>query len=159
MMVMHPCPPLPIVGAIIDGEAEHADSHDSLAYCIDVAGRRGDAKDNATREEAQRAWVGEYMKTLRLANTGISYHVYDVMCDFTRLYIQSYFPRANLDVRFAPMESIHPRMQRRVCEWLAAREIVDLNSESARAEDHYHKSLAQLYTECASLILGSWKEE
>ena len=157
MMVMHPCPPLPIVGAVINGRPHHADSHDSLAFCIDIVARRGDERENRSREEAQTAWVGAYVQTLRAL--GPRQNVYDVMCDFTRLYIQSYFPRANMDIRFAPIEDIHPRMQQRVCEWLAARQIVDLDKEDARAEDHYHKTPTQLYAECASLISGRWKEE
>ena len=156
MMVMHPCPPLPIVGAIIGGEAEHMSSHDSIAYCIDIAARRGDQRDNAAREEAQGAWVGQYVRTLRGCAPE---RVYDVMCDFTRLYIQTYFPRVRLDVRFARIEDMHPSMQQRVCEWLAARQMVDLDKADARAEDHAHKTPAQLYAECASLISGSWKEE
>lgn len=149
MLVMHPCPPLPIVGAIVNGQAEHGDSHDSLAFCIDVVARRADEKENGLRKEAQTAWIAAYLHALRGATD-----VYDVMCDFTRLYIQSYFPRASMDIRFARIEDIHPKMQRSVCEWLAARQIVDLGKEDARAEDHYHKIPAQLYAECASLISG-----
>ena len=167
MMVMHPCPPLPICGGEIDGEIDgepqQTSSHDALSFCVDLSARRNDVAWNNERAVIHQAWIDMYMRRLMehhtagLAFPGHEEVTYAIMSDFTRIYIQSYFPRSNMDIRFAPLDSATNPMRALVCQWLAARQIVDEERADAREEDHAHKSTSQLYAECALIIIKSWR--
>jgi hypothetical protein len=162
MLVMFPCPPLPIVGAMIENEPTQMSSHDSLAFCADVTARRADRAGNEQRAHMQFTLTSQYMDAMlkcinsEKTNTSAVVNMYWIMCDFTRRYTQLYFPEAQMDIRFAGMDSVSTNVKRRACEWLAARQYVDGEMEGARAGDHIAKDMEQIYWECALLISRTW---
>ena len=202
--LLFPCPPLPVFGATltVDGERMDPDrmwsqmsSHDALVASLSSAVKRNDETANCLRAGIQKRLTARYMDQLEAALRKIDEGgrtkesineggeaVYACMCDFTRRYIQSYFPLAKhqtpVDVRFAPLSLCGPVVHRRVCEYMAARAMLDndddnkddkkkekknkKNKEEKKAIDYAAMDLPALYLDCARVLCAGereWKQE
>jgi len=116
MMASFPCPPLPM-----DGSGRFMNSHDLLAYLVDVAARRDVKSENESRRKNQEALIREYVQNI--AKCGSQDHVWQEMTKFTRLYMMSYSPVMH-ETRFLPFDAASPPIRRQVCSWLAAQHIL-----------------------------------
>lgn len=149
LMVLFPCPPLPMIGGRIDGSPAIFSSHDLLAKLIDEVAQRNDQRSNEKRKEMQESLTRAYLRFLEEKDEE---EHWEVMCNFTRLYMNSYFPGAIRDVRIVEQGSTPLHIEQRVREWMAAREIVGGNSEAS--SKHYEKLTGPpLYRTARKVIL------
>lgn len=146
IMVLFPCPPLPMLASRLDGAPAVMSSHDLMAKLMDEAARRGDERGNERRKEVQEALTKAYTERL-----GLEADPWDCMCAFTRAYLDSYFPGAIRDVRIVPCDATPTHIEHRVREWVAAREILG-GKQQARALDHCAAG-ALLYRKARAVVL------
>ena len=156
LLVLFPCPPLPVLGKQLDGDDAVANSHDILARLVDEVARRGDEKANKTRMKKQEALSLWY--TTSLAGVRTVSAVWTVMTTFTRGYCDLYFPDATRDMRFLPYDCTPDAILERVREWVAARHILAGNPD-AKASDHSHKDASVLYGDARIAALIQATEE
>jgi len=144
MMASFPCPPL-----AMEGDFRSSNSHDMLAYLVDVAARRNDAKDNAARMRNQEILLSEYFDNLALCNTEAE--TWDLMTKFTRQYMMTYNILMH-ETRFLPFDAVSVPIRRQVCSWLAAQHILQGDDQ---VDGGFFENLAPwpLYRRCRDIIL------
>jgi hypothetical protein len=169
MMLMFPCPPVPVVASRVTSDWDYAQmsSHDSLAFCVDVMGRRLNWADNEARKRTQMRLTDEFLAWVKAwawqmdpekKPTTVSDDDYHTVCEFNHAYMSSYFPqKKNMDIRFNPIDEADARMLSRMREWLAAREVVQEKNENAQARDHAWKDARRLLADCL-LIVNEYSE-
>ena len=150
IMILYPCPPLPMLTGREDGREVIGNTHDFLGKLIDEVARRGDHKANLRRKADQIQLTSEYIGSLRAAPD--LKHTYEAMCRFTRGYLESYFPGAVRDVRVVPYDYAPDLVVEQVRSWLAGREIIGGRHE-ATGSDHGHKGPDELYGFARELVL------
>jgi hypothetical protein len=109
IMASFPCPPLPM-----EGNSRFLNSHDLLAYLIDVAARRDDKADNSLREKNQVALLVQYDKDIRACSS--EKETWDVMTSFTRLYMMTYHSVLH-ETRFLPFDCVSPPLRKQVRQY------------------------------------------
>ena len=137
-MVAFPCPPLPVSGAGQDGSPKVINSHDLLAFLMNTAALRRMEGEDQDRMQAQAALIDAF------AQGPLDW---EAMTSFSRSYMMLYCPSYLHQLRFLPGDAITPRLRAQVCQWLAARHI--LQGQPARAEEFRHLTPAQLYARCS----------
>jgi hypothetical protein len=143
IMASFPCPPLPM-----ESSSRFLNSHDLLAYLIDVAARRDDKKDNSQREKNQVALLVQYNKDIKECHS--EKETWDVMTSFTRLYMMTYHSVLH-ETRFLTFDSVAPPLKKQVCSWLAAQHILRGDSE-ARGDMFEGLEPWQLYQRCRDMV-------
>lgn len=143
ILVAFPCPPLPM-----EGSGRFVNSHDMLAYLIDVAARREDKADNAKREKNQEVLMVQYEKDMKLCRSETE--TWNAMTMFTRQYMMTYSVIMH-EARFLPFDAITPPLKKQLCSWLAAQHIL-------QGDDHVCGSMFEhldawpLYLRCINVI-------
>ena len=148
MLVAFGCPPLPIL--VRKGENEHrANSHDMLAFLVDVEMRRGNQKDNWMRKAKQFALQEDFL-TQDVSN--LEQHLQR----FTYDWMMTYSPYAR-DLQFLPLDCTTPVILQQVREWLSAQHI--LLGEEAKPEMFESLNVHDLYRRCFDAKKQMWKIE
>lgn len=142
MMAAFPCPPLPMDGGM--------NSHDALAYLVDVAARRDIARENEDRHVLQIKLTNSFLDELKAAET--ENDIWTAMTMFTRRYMMSYSPNTH-DTRFMPPDAISVPLKRQLSSWLAAQYILQ-GDETALGVHFEGRSASQLYSMCRDSILS-----
>lgn len=146
IMASFPCPPLPMA----TGHG-FINSHDFLAYLIDVAARRNITTENQERQCKQQTLVKQYLQDLKLCNS--ESELWDVMTMFTRMYAMTYHQIAH-ELRFFPFDSITPPLKHQVCSWLAASEILS-GKENSMGHMFHGLGPFDLYKKCQQILLDA----
>lgn len=142
MMASFPCPPLPM-----EGSCRFINSHDMVAYLVDVAARRGDPKSDKHRQTIQQSLVDEYEK--RIVGCATEDETWDVMTTFTRDYMMSYNVLMH-EARFLPFDSLTPPLKAQVCSWLAAQHIMQ-GDDQVKGSFFEHLQPWPLYRRCKDI--------
>lgn len=118
IMVSFPCPPLPMMS---DTDGSVQNSHDFLAYLIDVAGRRGMHAEDSERCRKQEKLLVDFERVIGLCQDEAS--TWETMTCFTRDYMMTYHVVTHA-IRFLPFSAVNPKLKRAVCSWLASQYIL-----------------------------------
>ena len=143
ILASFPCPPLPV-----EGHDRFINSHDMLAYLIDVAARRDCSSENRIREATQRVLVSEYHIGLRKCENAND--LWNAMTMFTRQYMMSYCPVMH-ELRFSTFDSITLPLRHQICSWLAAQYILRGNV-AACGDQFMHLDPCELYLACQNIF-------
>jgi len=86
MMASFPCPPL-----AMEGSSRFPNSHDMLAYLVDVAARRNVKKENEERQRSQERLLHDFI-VCALPGSKSEEETWEAMTHFTRQYMMTYSP-------------------------------------------------------------------
>ena len=142
MMASFPCPPLPM-----EGSCRFINSHDMIAYLVDVAARRADPKSDKHRQQIQQSLVMEYEKNIAGCNT--EEETWQAMTMFTRSYMMSYNAIMH-ESRFLPFDCLTPPLKAQVCSWLAAQHIMQ-GDDQVNGNFFQHLEPWPLYRRCKDI--------
>jgi hypothetical protein len=142
MMASFPCPPLPM-----DGSGRFINSHDMIAYLVDVAARRGDSKGDQHRQIIQRALVADFEKNIVGCTT--EDETWHAMTNFTRSYMMSYHVSMH-EARFLSFDCVSPALKAQVCSWLAAQHIIQ-GDDQVSGSFFQHLDPWPLYRRCKDI--------
>jgi hypothetical protein len=143
IMASLPCPPLPL-----EGHEKFINSHDMLAYLMDVAARRDNPVENETRRIIQEYLIKNYVETVGTCIT--EDELWRKMTMFTRNYMMSYNYVMH-EARFSPFDAMTLPLKIQVCSWLAAQHILN-GDETAVGDQFKEESPLQLYNMCRDII-------
>lgn len=172
MAVLSPAAPVGVlVDNLEDAEGTPIDrpqmsSHDAYGMCMDIVARIGDDRANRERMRTQTEIYRAYREALLAVAVPkdldsadpaevrqVGACVYNLMCGYTHANLTAYFPRCRtMRFAFVPIEGLDNTLRARVCQWLAAREILQGQNPEASAVDHGFKDLFRVYCECAAII-------
>lgn len=143
MMASFPCPPLPM-----EGSCRFVNSHDMLAYLVDVAARRSIMVENLARQRKQETLIKEYIEQIVQCETEEA--TWTCMTMFTRMYMMSYHTVMH-EARFLPFDAVAPPLRRQVCSWLAAQHIMQGDDQVVGS---FFENLAPwpLYERCKNIM-------
>jgi hypothetical protein len=144
-MATFPCPPLPMIGANLQGEEAVVNSHDLLSFLMNTAARRDVKAENIARVSKQRELYKQYFASLE---SGAD--LWDTMTRFTREYMMTY-THAMHYLRFVPFDAAPPPIKHQACSWLAAQHILKGQSD-AKAEQFAELGHDLLYRKCALAV-------
>ena len=143
ILAAFPCPPLPM-----EGSDRFLNSHDMLAFLIDVAARRDNAAENAKRQTHQQALTSQYLKDLQKCEDEES--TWNTMTLFMRQYMMTYHCVMH-ETRFLPFDLITPPMRKQVCSWLASQHILQGDNQVTGSMFEHMKPWP-LYERCRNMI-------
>jgi hypothetical protein len=143
IMASFPCPPLPMQGI-----ERWVNSHDQIAYLIDVAARRNVASENETRRKLQFQLTNNYIQNIKNCNTEAE--TWNVMTKFTRDYMMTYHPCMH-EARFSSFDAITLPLRKQVCSWLAAQYIMQ-GDDNVKAENFQNLPVWSLYNQCRKVF-------
>lgn len=132
-----PCPPLEMDNG--------KNSHDLLAYLIDLTARRNIRSDK--RKSDQEILTLDFIDDFPKCKT--EQELENCMTRFTRDYMLLYFPVMH-EIRFNPIDSIKLPIKKQLCSWIAAQYI--MNQEECDGSDFLHMSSLELYRLASQLI-------
>ena len=141
-MAAFPCPPLPM-----EGSSRFINSHDMIAYLIDVAARRADPASDGHRQKIQSSLVAEYERDI--AGCLSEEETWQVMTMFTRSYMMSYNVLMH-EARFLPFDCLSPTLRAQVCSWLAAQHILQ-GDDQVNGSFFQHLEPWPLYRRCRDI--------
>jgi len=132
----------------MEGSSRFVNSHDMLAYLIDVAARRGDPKDNEKRQKNQDILLRDFVENIVLCRA--EQETWDAMTKFTRLYMMTYSPIMH-EARFLPFDALSTPLKKQVCSWLAAQHILQ-GDDQVKGDFFEHLSPWPLYQRCRDIM-------
>ena len=133
------CPPLQM--------ENDQNSHDIIAYLIDIAARRNVEKENKIRQDEQELLTLNYIDDVTHCKT--EEELFNCMTRFTRDYMLTYVPIVH-DMKFQRFDAIIPPIKKQLCSWIAAQHI--LNGENCDGKDFEHMTPVNLYFLASTLI-------
>jgi len=139
IMASFPSPPIPL--------SDGGNSHDMIAYLIDVAARRQNPQEDMVRREKQESLCLDYCDDV--GNCTDETELFNCMTRFNREYMLTYCPIMH-EIRFLPFDAIKPPLKKLLCSWIAAQKI--LQGEDSRGEEFEHFSPLTLYFIAAETI-------
>lgn len=142
IMVAFPCPPLEM--------SNGKNSHDLIAFLMDVASRRNDDAENAKRKSEQECLTLDFLDDF--PNCSTIEELENCMIRFTRDYMLTYFPIMH-EIRFSPIIYTNNNVKQQLCSWIAAQYILD--NENCSAIDFLHLPVEKLYILARDLIKKS----
>jgi len=142
-MAAFPCPPLPLV----HGERPSANSHDFLAYQMDVAARFEPKARHDARKPLQQALLLEYVPKLAAAASPEA--AFREFCDFTRCYMMLYDERMHA-ARFDMDQA--DRVKEQIASWLAAQHILK-GRDSFTRMNFMHCEVRDLFRQCRDVLI------
>lgn len=142
MMASFPCPPLPM-----EGSCRFINSHDMIAYLVDVAARRADPKSDAHRQTIQKSLVMEYERNIPGCTT--EEDTWQAMTTFTRSYMMSYNVLMH-EARFLTFDCLTAPLKAQVCSWLAAQHILQ-GDDQVNGGFFQHLEPWPLYRRCKDI--------
>lgn len=143
ILVAFPCPPLPM-----EGSDRFVNSHDMLAYLIDVAARRNNPAENAQRQEKQHALTHEYFRSL--GDCVSEQDTWNAMTFFMRQYMMTYHILMH-ESRFLPFDALTPPLRKQVCSWLASQHILQ-GDDNVTGSMFEHMKPWPLYERCKNIV-------
>jgi hypothetical protein len=143
IMASFPCPPLPM-----QGREPFLNSHDMIAYLIDVAARRNVPSENDIRQKLQLSLTEDYIKKIQECKT--EEEAWNMMTNFTRYYMMTYHEGMH-ETRFLPYDAITPPLKTQICSWLAAQYIIQGQSE-VTSDQFQNLSVSILYKKCRDVF-------
>ena len=142
MMASFPCPPLPM-----EGSSRFINSHDMIAYLVDVAARRADPSSDHSRQRIQKTLVMEYERNIACCLT--EDETWNAMTMFTRSYMMSYNVLMH-EARFLPFDALTAPLKAQVCSWLAAQHILQ-GDDQVNGSFFQHLQPWPLYRRCKDI--------
>ena len=127
IMASFPSPPLPLTNG--------GNSHDLIAYLIDVVARRMDPAEDKIRKDKQDLLCLEYCEDV--VNCTNETELFNCMTRFNREYMLTYFPIMH-EIRFLPFDSIKPPLKKLLCSWIASQKILQGIECSGEEFEHLH---------------------
>lgn len=129
-----PYPPIPLLATRLESDDHRLQddalttSHTLIARCLNECVSRGDAEANRQRRRRQTEVFQRFLHAM--ATHGFfaaPEQLHQLLCDFTALYIGTYFPVGHpLDLRFAPFSSVcrGDKAHAKMSEFMAGQSIV-----------------------------------
>lgn len=132
----------------MEGGDRFVNSHDMLAYLIDVAARRNNLAENEERQKRQESLTRQYLRDL--SDCESEQQTWNAMTLFMRQYMMT-FHNVMHESRFLPFDALTPPLHKQVCSWLASQHILQ-GDDQVRGDMFENLKSWPLYERCKNVI-------